>query len=154
MGQTLRGRDSHDGDRNRRRLVAALGQDVVDFADTVTYRGMMFSGVPNLVWIMGYFRASWTLRADLLGDFTCRLLKHMDSKGATRVTPQLRPEDRNEPRLDWMDDANFNPAYLMRSMHLLPKRLNRPEWSHSQDYWNERKSLPAANLDDGCLRFG
>ena len=55
----------------------------LDFAETVTYRGMMFTGVPNMVWVFGYFRASWTLRADLIADFVCRLLKHMDeAKGA------------------------------------------------------------------------
>ena len=54
----------------------------LDFADTVTYRGMMFTGVPNMVWVFGYFRASWTLRADLVGDFVCRLLKHMKAKGS------------------------------------------------------------------------
>jgi cation diffusion facilitator CzcD-associated flavoprotein CzcO len=52
----------------------------LDFADTVTYRGMMFTGIPNLVWIFGYLRASWTLRADLIGDFVCRLLQHMQAK--------------------------------------------------------------------------
>ena len=50
----------------------------------MTYRGMMFTGVPNLVWIMGYFRASWTLRADLVCDFVCRLLDHMDGAGPPR----------------------------------------------------------------------
>ena len=54
----------------------------LDFADTVTYRGMMFTGVPNLVWVFGYFRASWTLRVDLVADFVCRLLTHM--KGPAR----------------------------------------------------------------------
>ena len=54
------------------------------FSDTVTYRGMMFTGVPNMAWIFGYFRASWTLRADLVGDFVCRLLNHMKELGATR----------------------------------------------------------------------
>ena len=49
----------------------------LDFSDTVTYRGMMFTGVPNLVWVFGYFRASWTLRVDLVADFVCRLLNHM-----------------------------------------------------------------------------
>ena len=77
----------------------------------------------------------------------------MDAKGAKRVTPQLRPEDRNEAPQDWMDESNFNPAYLMRSMHLMPKKLNKPEWSHTQDYWNERTMLPSADLDDGCLVF-
>ncbi len=125
----------------------------VDFHDTVTYRGMMFTGVPNMLWVFGYFRASWTLRADLIGDFTCRLLHHMDELGARRVTPQLRPEDADMPILSWIDPDNFNPNYLMRSMHLLPMRGDKPEWMHTQDYWTERESLPAADLDDGCLRY-
>lgn len=119
----------------------------VDFGETVTYRGMMFSGVPNLVWVMGYFRASWTLRVDLLGDFVCRLLKHMRAKGAKEVEVRLSPEDAAMPRLPWMDPENFNPGYLMRSMHLLPKRLNKPAWQHTQDYWREKDELPAVDLD-------
>ena len=58
----------------------------LNFADAVTYRGMMFTGVPNMVWVFGYFRASWTLRVDLLGDFVCRLLNHMKKKGARRAS--------------------------------------------------------------------
>ena len=54
----------------------------IDFAETVTYCGMTFTGVPNMVCIFGYFRASWTLRVDLIGDFVCRLLQHMDARGA------------------------------------------------------------------------
>ena len=119
----------------------------VDFAETVTYRGMMFTGVPNLLWVFGYFRASWTLRADLLGDFVCRLLKHMQAKGARKVTTELRPEDQDMPLLPWMDEDNFNPGYLMRSMHLMPKRGDKPEWQHTQDYWREKEELPAIDLD-------
>ena len=119
----------------------------LNLADTVTYRGMMFTGVPNLLWIFGYFRASWTLRADLLGDFTCRLLQHMKKKGAKRVTVALRKQDRDMPLLPWMDPDNFNPGYLMRSMHLLPKRGDKPEWQHTQDYWREKDEIPAIDLD-------
>jgi cation diffusion facilitator CzcD-associated flavoprotein CzcO len=108
---------------------------------------MMFTGVPNLLWVFGYFRASWTLRADLLSDFVCRLLAHMKEKGAKRVEVKLRPEDRDMPLLPWMDPANFNPGYLMRSMHLLPKRGDKPEWQHTQDYWREKKEIPAIDLD-------
>ena len=106
------------------------------FSDTVTYRGMMFTGVPNMAWVFGYFRASWTLRADLVADFVCRLLNHMKAKGARKVTPALRPEDKYMPLLPWIDPENFNPGYLMRGMHLLPKRGDKPEWQHTQDYWN------------------
>src|SRR5690606_14963385 len=119
----------------------------VDWHDTVTYRGMMFTGVPNLLWIFGYFRASWTLRVDLLCDFVCRLLAHMEKKGAQRVTVALRPEDRNMPLLPWIDPENFNPGYLMRALHKLPRRGDKPEWQHTQDYWREKDEIPAIDLD-------
>ncbi|MDP2291411.1 MAG: NAD(P)/FAD-dependent oxidoreductase [Actinomycetota bacterium] len=131
----------------------SVNGEPVDFANTVTYRGMMFTGVPNLLWVFGYFRASWTLRADLISDFVCRLLHHMEDKGAHRVTPALRGTDADMPILDWIDPENFNPGYLMRGMHLLPKRGDTPEWQHTQDYWVEKDSLPAADLDDGCLVY-
>jgi len=117
------------------------------FSDTVTYRGMMFTGVPNMLWVFGYFRASWTLRADLLADFVCRLLAHMEKRGAKRVDVALRPEDTDMKLLPWMDPENFNPGYLMRAMDLLPRRGDKPEWQHSQDYWREKDELPALDLD-------
>ena len=113
----------------------------------------MFTGVPNMVWIFGYFRASWTLRADLIGDFVCRLLNHMKKKGAKRVTVALRPQDKDMPLLPWMDPENFNPGYLMRSMHLLPKRGDKPEWQHSQDYWAEKDALPKIDLDEAAFKY-
>ena len=119
----------------------------IDFSNTVTYRGMMFTGIPNLLWIFGYFRASWTLRVDLLGDFVCRLINHMEKTGAKKVTPVLRPEDEDMQLLPWMDPEDFNPGYLMRSMHLLPKRGDKPEWQHTQDYWAEKEDIPAIDLE-------
>src|SRR4051812_44802978 len=76
----------------------------LDFADTVTYRGMMFTGVPNMAWVFGYFRASWTLRTDLVADFVCRMLAHMKEKGVRRVVPTLRKQDDNMSRLPWIDE--------------------------------------------------
>jgi cation diffusion facilitator CzcD-associated flavoprotein CzcO len=125
----------------------------VDFADTVTYRGMMFTGVPNMAWIFGYFRASWTLRVDLIGDYVCRLLNHMDDLGVRQVVPALRDEDAGMPILSWIDADNFNPNYLMRSVDRLPRRGDTSEWQHTQDYWVEKDELPNADLDDGCLRY-
>jgi cation diffusion facilitator CzcD-associated flavoprotein CzcO len=117
------------------------------FSKTVTYRGMMFTGVPNMAWVFGYFRASWTLRADLVADFVCRLLNHMTEIGAKSVTPSLRSEDRDMALLSWIDPENFNPGYLMRGMHLLPQRGDKPEWQHTQDYWAEKDEFPAIDLD-------
>ena len=125
----------------------------LDFAQTVTYRGMMFTGVPNMVCVFGYFRASWTLRADLVADFVCRLLNHMGQKQAHRVTPALRPEDQDMKLLPWIDPENFNPGYLMRGMHLLPKRGDSKEWAHTQYYWNEKDEIPAIDLDDAAFVY-
>jgi hypothetical protein len=109
--------------------------------------------MPNLLWVFGYFRASWTLRADLLADFVCRLLKHMDEKGVTKVSIAVPPSDKDMKILPWMDPENFNPNYLMRDMHLLPKRGAKPEWQHTQDYWTERDVIPAIDLDNPALVY-
>ena len=114
---------------------------------------MMFTGVPNMVWVFGYFRASWTLRTDLVADFVCRLLAHMKKKGAKKVVPALRPFEKNMPLQSWIDPENFNPGYLMRDMHLLPKRGDKPEWQHSQDYWAEKDEFPAIDLDDAAFVY-
>jgi cation diffusion facilitator CzcD-associated flavoprotein CzcO len=125
----------------------------VNFADTVTYRGMMFTGVPNMLWIFGYFRASWTLRVDLLGDFVCKLLNKMEEMGAKKVSAELRAEDEDMERLPWMDPENFSPGYLMRAMHLLPKRGDKPEWQHTQDYWAEKVQIPEIDLDGEEFKY-
>jgi cation diffusion facilitator CzcD-associated flavoprotein CzcO len=125
----------------------------LDFAKTVTYRGMMFTGVPNLVWVFGYFRASWTLRADLIGDFVCRLLGHMEKKDARQVEVALRPEDKDMKIGSWIDPEDFNPGYLMRNMHLLPQAGDKPEWRHTQDYWTEKDLFPTIDLDDAAFRY-
>jgi cation diffusion facilitator CzcD-associated flavoprotein CzcO len=125
----------------------------LDFGETVTYRGMMFTGIPNMAWVFGYFRASWTLRTDLVADFVCRLLGHMKKKGVRKVVPALRPQEGNMPLHSWIDPENFNPGYLMRDMHLLPKRGDKPEWQHSQDYWAEKDEFPAIDLDDPAFVY-
>ncbi len=119
----------------------------VNWHETVNYRGMMFTGVPNLLWVFGYFRASWTLRVDMLGDFVCRLLNHMETIGAKRVDVALRDEDKGMQILPWIEADNFNPGYLMRGIDQLPRRGDKPEWRHNQDYWAERVEIPATNLD-------
>jgi cation diffusion facilitator CzcD-associated flavoprotein CzcO len=131
----------------------SVDDEVVDFSQTVGYRGMMFTGIPNMTWVMGYFRASWTLRVDLIGDFVCRLLRHMDDKKVKQVTMTLRDEDKDMELLPWIDTNEFNPGYMMRSMHLLPKRGSKADWQHSQDYWSEKEVLPKVNLDDDLFSY-
>ena len=127
--------------------------EIIDFADTVTFRGMMFTDVPNMAWVFGYFRASWTLRVDLMGDFVCRLLKYMDEQGVESVTPVLGAEEHNMPRLDWIDEDNFNPNYLKRAMHLMPKSGESRDWQHTQDYWREKDEFPEIDLSSKMFKY-
>ncbi|MDZ7670702.1 MAG: NAD(P)/FAD-dependent oxidoreductase [Gammaproteobacteria bacterium] len=125
----------------------------VDFADTVTWRGMMFTGVPNMCWVFGYLRTSWTMRADLISDFVCRLLGHMDDKGVDVVTPTLRSDEQDMERGPWVAADNFNAGYLVRGMHLLPKQGTHLPWRHTQDYYFDKDDIPNADLDDGTLVY-
>jgi cation diffusion facilitator CzcD-associated flavoprotein CzcO len=132
----------------------AIDGKPLNFGDTITYRGMMFTGIPNMAWIFGYFRYSWTLRVDIVADFVCRLLNHMDKKGMKRVEVALRPEDHNMPILPFIDEENFNPNYLKRDLHRMPKRGDKPEWQHNQDYPREKEELPLIDLDDKAFVYG
>ncbi|HUY42680.1 MAG TPA: NAD(P)/FAD-dependent oxidoreductase [Acidimicrobiales bacterium] len=130
-----------------------IDEVALDLAQTITYRGTMFTGVPNLSWIFGYFRASWTLRADLVCAFICRILNYMSQNDLHRVVPTLREEDRHDEVMAWISEENFNPGYMMRSLHLMPKRLAKPEWEHSQDYWFEKDILASVPAHDDCLVY-
>ena len=132
----------------------AIDGEPLAFHDTVTYRGVMFTGVPNMAWVFGYLRNSWTLRAELIADFVCRLLNHMKETGAKRVEVALRPSEHNMPLGPWIDSENFNANYIMRGQHLLPKRGDKPEWQHTQDYWSEKDDFPSIDLEDEVFRYG
>jgi cation diffusion facilitator CzcD-associated flavoprotein CzcO len=122
--------------------------ETVNWADTITYRGMMFTGIPNLLWVRGYSYYSWTLRVGLIGDVVCRLLEYMRDNHVKRIMPRLRDEDEDLSIGPWTDPKDFNPGYLTRSLHLLPKSGNKPEWRHSQDYSFESKEFPKIDFDD------
>ncbi|MBY0401978.1 NAD(P)/FAD-dependent oxidoreductase [Myxococcota bacterium] len=123
----------------------------VDFAKTWTYKGMMYSDVPNLVQTFGYINASWTLRADLIAEWTCRLLETMDRRGARSATPRLRPGDRDMKPRPWI--ADFTPSYLQRVIHLFPKQGDREPWLNSQDYARDRVTIGRAPIEDDVLVF-
>jgi len=123
----------------------------VSFPDTWTYKGMMYSDVPNLVQTFGYINASWTLRADLTAEYTCRLLNRMDELGMEQVTPRLRASDEGMSQRPWIDD--FSAGYMQRVMHLFPKQGDHEPWLNTQSYAADKKMVRKAPLEDGRLTF-
>jgi cation diffusion facilitator CzcD-associated flavoprotein CzcO len=123
----------------------------VDFSSTWTYKGIAYSGVPNLASSFGYINASWTLRADLTCEYVCRLLNHMDATGTTQCTPRLRPQDEGMEEKSWID--NFSAGYMERVMDQFPKQGDHEPWINPQNYKRDKKLFRESPLDDGAMQF-
>ncbi len=123
----------------------------VDFSQTLTYKGVAYSDVPNLVSTFGYINASWTLRSDMIARYVCRLLNHMAATGTDQCTPRLRHSDAGMPRRPWIE--GFSSGYMQRMMPMLPKQGDRQPWLNPQRYDADRKQLLKASLDDGVMQF-
>ena len=126
--------------------------DSVDFSETVLYKGVMCSGVPNLATTFGYVNASWTLRADIIARFVCRLINHMDETGTRQCTPRLREDELGMPERPWID--GFSPGYLQRVLHRLPKQGTHDPWINPQNYRKDKRMYREADVEDGVLTFG
>ncbi len=134
-------------------IAFSVDGEPVDFSERITWRGMMISGVPNMAYIFGYLRYSWTLRADMVCDLVAAMLEHMDEAGTTMVVPSLRPQDAEMERRPFCDPENFSAGYIMRSRDILFKQGDRQPWIHLLEYHQERETLPKADLDDGSLVY-
>ncbi len=119
----------------------------VDLSDRVAYKALMISGVPNFFFTIGYTNASWTLKADLVIDYVCRLLDHMDETGNDTAVP-VAPDDMElRPLLD------LQSGYVQRSAAELPHQGDRAPWKLDQNYLIDRRSIQKAPIDDGELQF-
>ncbi|MGB2712080.1 MAG: NAD(P)/FAD-dependent oxidoreductase [Conexibacter sp.] len=127
--------------------IAVDGRDV-DMSETVGYKGMMFSGVPNAAVTLGYTNASWTLKADLCAEYVCRLLNHMDAHGYCTVMP--RSPDPSLPTHPFLDLAS---GYVLRSLDLLPKQGDRTPWRLHQNYARDILMLKRGPLEDDAIEF-
>jgi monooxygenase len=124
----------------------------VDFANEWTYKGMMCTNIPNMVQTFGYINASWTLRADLIAHWVCRVLNHMKAKGYNKVTPRLPAElAAAMPRRLWIDD--FSAGYMQRVLPKFPKQGDRHPWVNPQNYRKDKKMFRDEALEDGALVF-
>ncbi len=123
----------------------------IDFSQTWTYRGMAYSDVPNLVTTFGYINASWTLRADLVSTYVCKLLNHMKATGTMQATPRLRDADRAMTPRPWIEE--FSAGYMERVMDRMPKQGDRDPWTNSQRYDLEKKIIGKKPVDDGVMTF-
>ena len=129
-------------------MVPTVDGKPVQLNQCLTYKGAMLSGVPNFSMIFGYTNSSWTLKADLVSEFTCKLLNYMDEKGIPYCMPEAKPEDASdEPFLD------LQSGYIQRAAHRLPRQGRNGPWKVVQNYFHDMSLLKLSRLDDGVLKF-
>ncbi|MBE8517769.1 NAD(P)/FAD-dependent oxidoreductase [Amycolatopsis sp. H6(2020)] len=122
--------------------------DPVKLPETMAYKGMMLSGVPNFAFTIGYTNASWTLKADLVGEYVVRLLRHLDRQGYDQCVPvNDDPAVTERPLLD------FDAGYVRRSIDEFPKAGSRAPWQLGMSYAHDLVKLRHGRIDDGALRF-
>lgn len=119
----------------------------VDLSDQLVYKGMMLTGVPNLAFAIGYTNSSWTLKADLTGEYVGRLLAHMDATGTKQCVPVADGSVEQRPFLD------FGAGYVLRSLDNLPKQGSKQPWSLKQNYLIDLPTLKLSKVDDGVMQF-
>lgn len=120
----------------------------VEIPRAMAYKGMMLSGVPNFAFTVGYTNASWTLKADLVSEYVCRLLAHMEARGYDRCVPEVDdPSVTEQPLLD------FTAGYVLRSLHEFPKQGSKEPWKLRQNYVRDIRSIRRGELEDGSMRF-
>ena len=125
-----------------------VDDETIDISDTMTFKGMMVSNVPNVVWTFGYTNASWTLRADLTAEYTCKILNYMDKHDYKVATPSPNSEIGEDGT--WLD---FNSGYVTRSAHLFPRNGDRDPWRNTQNYIKDVVDLRYGNVKDEELIF-
>lgn len=123
----------------------------VDFAKTFTYKGLMYSDVPNMISTFGYVNASWTLRADLIAEYACRLINHMTAIGVRQCTPRLKDDELNMPSTPYI--ADFSAGYMQRVLHLFPKQGDHAPWTNPQDYKRDKKMIRRGEIVDASLEL-
>jgi monooxygenase len=114
----------------------------------LAYKGMMLSGVPNFAFTVGYTNASWTLKADLVSEYVCRLLAHMDAHGYRQCVAV--DDDPDMPRRPLMD---FMAGYVLRSIDELPKSGGKAPWRLSMNYARDVLALRYGRITDSAMRF-
>ncbi|MGH2832501.1 MAG: FAD-containing monooxygenase EthA, partial [Solirubrobacteraceae bacterium] len=126
--------------------IALDGQEV-ELSQTMSYKGMMLGGIPNMAFAVGYTNASWTLKCDLVCQYVCRLLNHMDNGGYTQCTP------RRDPSIGELPFIDFSSGYVLRAIEKFPKQGSKAPWRLHQNYPLDILNLRYGKVEDGTMEF-
>jgi monooxygenase len=121
----------------------------VELSETMSYKGMMLSGVPNMAFTIGYTNASWTLKCDLVCEYVCRLLNHMQAHGHQQCTPLA-----NDPSVTRQPMIDFSSSYVLRAIEHFPKQGSKAPWRLHQNYALDVFGMRFGAVQDAAMQFG
>jgi monooxygenase len=127
--------------------IAVDGREV-ELSETMSYKGMMLSGVPNMALVIGYTNASWTLKCDLTCEYVCRLLRHMDEHSYSQCVPENR-----DPSVTALPFIDFSSGYVQRAIDKFPRQGSKAPWRLYQNYALDILSLKYGNVEDDAMHF-
>jgi monooxygenase len=128
-------------------IALTVDGEKVETRQTMAYKALMLSGVPNFAYTIGYTNASWTLKADLVTEYVVRLLRHMDEHGHRQVVADRDPTVGERPFMD------FSSSYVLRALDEMPVQGDRAPWLLKQNYLSDLRTIRTHDIDDGVLRF-
>lgn len=130
------------------KIAVTIDGEPFDVTNKMSYRGVMFEGIPNAGMVFGYTNSSWTLKADLIADYFCRVINHMDNKGYDAVVPV-----NHDPEMPKKAFIDLNSGYISRAKELLPKQGTRGAWKLHQNYFRDWLSLRASRITAKELEY-
>ncbi len=131
------------------KIAVSVDGEAVRWNERFYYKGCMFSNVPNYAAVFGYLNASWTLRADIVAEYACRVLNHMAATGSDIAVPVLE----DAASLTEENVFDFSSGYIQRALAIMPKNADRLPWRLNQDYLADRRDMRTGRIDDGVLVF-
>jgi monooxygenase len=120
----------------------------IEMNQHISYKGLMFSDIPNFSNTLGYTNASWTLKADLIAEYVCRLIQHMDKTGTRIAVPE-----RKDPNIKTGPLLEMSSNYVTRAEAYMPKGADRAPWKLYQNYALDMEQLRNGKLEDGVMAF-
>lgn len=129
-------------------MTMSVDGKAIQMNEHISYKGLMFSDIPNFSNTLGYTNASWTLKADLIAEYVCRLLKHMDKTGTRIAVPE-----RNDPNVKPAPLLDMTSGYVARAEAYMPKGADRAPWKLYQNYALDMDQLHNGKLEDGVMTF-
>ncbi len=120
----------------------------IDVSKKHYYKGAMLEDLPNFAMIFGYTNSSWTLKADMISEYVCKVINYMDKEGYAQATPRVNKKIEHS-----LPFLNLSSSYVQRVMDQVPRQGDRKPWLLYQNYFQDYRAFKFKRINDNTLVF-